>query len=68
MMMLMNLVSFVFVFLIRKALILATSPTLSHAVELSQWESGGVLNDDDKKQFGKFSVEAIHMYNTNEVF
>ena len=28
----------------------------------------GVLNDDDKKQLGEFSMEAIHMYNTDEVF
>ena len=28
----------------------------------------GVLNDDDKKQLGEFSMEAIHMYNTEEIF
>ena len=39
MLMIMNLVSFVFVFLIRRALMLTNSPTLSHAVELSQWDS-----------------------------
>ena len=29
---------------------------------------GGVIDDADKKKLGEYSMEAIHKYNTDEVF